>query len=173
MFPQMIGVQHKTNNAIAIDANCSVDAQSATLTLAEIQRLAAEKRAVAEAVLAEALDFEKQLASESASVTALVSVVTTAQASEAEATDRLNAARESHSQLIAAEKEARAAVNAALQLLRECHLARVEAETNLTTMRAHIELLSGTNGLSAEAIKRIVERRMADRLRQTAEQPFG
>jgi hypothetical protein len=57
--------------------------------------------------------------------------------------------------------------------LRECSDARVKAEADLSEMRTRIELLSGTNGLSAEAIKRIVERRIADRLRQTAEQPTG
>jgi hypothetical protein len=165
--------QPQTNKGTATDANCGVDAESATLTLAEIQRLAAEKRAIAETVLAEALDFEKQLATESASVAALLAAVTSAQADEAAATDRLNASRENHTKLITAEKEARAAVNASLQRLRECSDARVKAEADLSEMRTRIELLSGTNGLSAEAIKRIVERRIADRLRQTAEQPTG
>jgi phage shock protein A len=169
----MNGGQSHERKDLTTTANCSVDAESATLTLAEIQRLAAEKRAIAEAVLAEALDFEKQLASESASVATLLAVVATAQAGEAEATERLNKAREDHAALIAAEKAARAEVNASLQRVRECSDARVEAEANVAEMRARIELLSGTNGLSAEAVKRIVERRIADRLRQTAEQTTG
>jgi hypothetical protein len=169
----MNGANHQTNRNTASDVNRSVDAESATLTLVEIQRLAAEKRAVAQAVLAEALEFENQLATEGASVAALVASVITAQADEAQATDILNASRESHAQLIAAEKEARATVNASLQRVRDCNDARVKAEASLTEMRTRIELLSGTNGLSADAVKRIVERRMADRLRQTAERPPG
>jgi chromosome segregation ATPase len=156
---------------VAHDATTSFDVEAATVALVEAQRLAAEKRAIAENVLAEARAFEQQLAAESESVATMMSIVAVAQTAEAEAAARLSGARDKLAALIAAEADARAEVETAQTLLRERREARVAAETGVAQMRARIELLSGTNGLHPDALKRIVERRLADRLRQSAERP--
>ena len=146
------------------------DAEAATFTLAEAQRLAAEKRAIAETVLAQARDFEQQLATESDSVTSLVATAAQAQTSEAEAAALATASREKHAALAAAEQNARADAESAERILHERQAARAQADAQLAQLRGRIEMLSGTNGLSAEALKRIVERRIADMIRQNAEQ---
>jgi hypothetical protein len=162
------GSQEHTNVASA--ANTSFDAEAATVALVEAQRLAAEKRAIAENVLAEAREFEQQLAAESESVTALMSIVAAAQTAEAEAAARLGSSREKVAALVAAEADARADVELAQTLLQKRRDARIVAEAGVAEIRARIELLSGTNGLHPDALKRIVERRLADRLRHNAEQ---
>jgi hypothetical protein len=193
-------------------------------TLTEVQRLAAERRAIAEDILAQAREFENQLANEREVLTALVAAAEGARAGESEAEAALRRARKKHaasittregvaqrgSELRRAQDEATAAVaeaqerleiarrtldaaiearsnheaaidqnpvevqtlaelNAALRALDERREARTHMEAEVAQMRARIELLSGTNGLSADAIKRVVERRIADRMRERAD----
>jgi hypothetical protein len=64
------------------------------------------------------------------------------------------------------DREVQADLEAALRRADECRDERARVEAEVAEMRARIELLSGTHGLSPDAVKRVVERRMADELRR-------
>jgi len=117
-------------------------------------------------VLAQAREIEEQLAAEGKLVTTLASTVANSQAVEAETAQRLDALRDKVASLETAVAEARNEIAAAENVLTEARHARADAEAKLTAMHARIESLSGTNGLTATAVKRLVERRLADRIRQ-------
>jgi hypothetical protein len=66
------------------------------------------------------------------------------------------------------EMQTRSDLDRALQSLDEFRRARVEANAAIEEICARLELLSGSSGLSAEAVIRVVERRTADKLRHEA-----
>jgi hypothetical protein len=66
------------------------------------------------------------------------------------------------------EMQTRSELESALQSLDEYKRARVEANAAVEEICARLELLSGSSGLSAEAVIRVVERRTADMLRHEA-----
>jgi hypothetical protein len=66
------------------------------------------------------------------------------------------------------ETQTRSELERALASLDEFKRARVEADAAVEEICARLELLSGSGGLSAEAVIRVVERRTADMLRHEA-----
>ena len=66
------------------------------------------------------------------------------------------------------EAETRSDLERGLQSLEEFRRARIEANASIEEICARLELLSGSGGLSAEAVIRVVERRTADMLRHEA-----
>jgi hypothetical protein len=66
------------------------------------------------------------------------------------------------------ERQTRSDLESALQSLDEFKRARVEANAAVEEICARLELLSGSSGLSAEAVIRVIERRTADMLRHEA-----
>jgi hypothetical protein len=66
------------------------------------------------------------------------------------------------------EAQTRSDLESALKSLDEFRRARVEANAAVEEICARLELLSGSSGLSAEAVIRVVERRTADMLRHEA-----
>jgi hypothetical protein len=129
------------------------------LPLTEVQKLAAERRAAAEDLLAEARDFEQRVA-------ALAGVAEAAIAAEQDAAESLRRAREQLAAVVAAESDAQAEVNVAAGLLREAQDARKQTDAQLSALRIAGD--SGPNGLSAEATSRVIERRIADAQRHGA-----
>lgn len=83
---------------------------------------------------------------------------------EHDAGKRVQAARE---QLACAQAE----LDAALQELDDCRASRLRADADLVELHAGLDALSKTNGLSAEAAQRVLERRLADGLRRGATGP--
>jgi hypothetical protein len=218
----MNGSNHQGEAALLRSSETNADAARALATLSEIERMAAERRSVAEGMLAEARDFQEQLSNERRALTALASAAEAARAAEAEAMAFVRTAREKREAILAlratdgrrreelnrAEEAAKAAVvaaeerldlarhalataieartaqqlalddgsdleaeaqveiDAASHLLEQRHLARTRADADVVEMRARMELLSGTKGLSPQAVQRVVERRVADMLRQ-------
>jgi hypothetical protein len=218
----MNGSNHQGEAALLLSSEPNADAARALATLSEIERMAAERRSVAEGMLAEARDFQEQLSNERRALTALASAAEAARAAEAEAVafvrtarekreailalratdgrrrEELNRAEEAAKAAVAAaeerldlarralataidartaqqlalddgsdlEAEAQAEIDAAAHLLEQRHLARTRADADVVEMRARMELLSGTRGLSPQAVQRVVERRVADMLRQ-------
>lgn len=158
-------VYHGKTDA-SLNSKCRLDAEAAVLTLSEVQKLAAERRTAAEATLAQAREFEDDLTNKRNTIASLISVVETAKAAEDEVAASLSSAREKLTAAVASATEARAEVSALLRTMDDRRDARVRAEAEVAGMRERIELISETNGLSAEAVQRIVERRIADRLRQ-------
>src|ERR1700685_256907 len=73
----------------------------AMATLSEIERIAAERRAVAEGVLAEARDFAEHLSNERLAITALASAADAAAAAEAEALALIRSARDKREAIVA------------------------------------------------------------------------
>jgi chromosome segregation ATPase len=67
-----------------------------------------------------------------------------------------------------AERQTRSDLESALQSLEEFRRKRIEANASVEEFCARIERLSGSGGLSTEAIIRVVERRTADMLRHEA-----
>jgi hypothetical protein len=129
------------------------------LPLTEVQKLAAERRAAAEDLLAEAREFEQRVA-------ALAGVAEAAIAAEQDAAESLRRAREQLAAVVAAESDAQAEVDVAAGLLRESQDARKQADAQLSALRIGGD--SGPNGLSAEATSRVIERRIADAQRHGA-----
>lgn len=146
----------------------STDTEAAILTLNNVQRFAAEQRSIAEEVLAKARDFEEQVVHERHAVDELVSRAEAAQAAEHEAAAMLQTAHEKLAAASAAEMQARGDVDAGQRLLDERRDARVRAEGEVAQVRRALDLLSGRNGMNPDAIQRMLERRIADRLRESA-----
>jgi hypothetical protein len=223
-FWRMNGSKNQGDAALLLVSEPNANTAWAMATLTEIERIAAERRAVAEGVLAEARDFEEHLTNERRAITALASAADAAGAAETEAITLVRNAREKREAIVAmrandvrrsdelgrAEEAAKAAVaaaqerlelahhaletanearskqqlalddasgleaaaqaeiDAALRLLEERRAARTRADADVVEMRARMELLSGTNGLSPQAVQRVVERRVADMQRQDA-----
>jgi chromosome segregation ATPase len=63
--------------------------------------------------------------------------------------------------------QAKAQLDAERRALAEARATRQRAEADVSEVSAHVDALSKTNGLTAEAAQRIVERRIADTLRRT------
>lgn len=146
----------------------SADPGAVAVTLDNVQRFAAEQRAIAEEVLAKARDFEEKIADERRVVDELVCLAETARLAEQDAAAALTAAREKLAAAEAAEKEARSEVDTGLRLLDERRDARLHQEAELARIQAGLEQLSSRNGMNPEAIQRMLERRIADRLRENA-----
>ena len=217
----MKGPNHREEAGFSLVSARSTDTEVAVVALTEVQKLAAERRAIAEDLLSQARDFEERLTHERSVIAALAAAADAAREGEREAAERVRRARgnlalvamrnreaqryeelrrteeAAKAEIAAAEErlelahrafnaaidarsaqepasaadasrdeaEAQADVDAALSLLDERRDARKRAEADVAEVRARIELLSGTNGLSAEAVKRIAERRIADALR--------
>src|ERR1019366_6427137 len=150
------------------EVNQSTDTAADTLlTLDNVQRFAAEQRAIAEDVLAKARDFEQQVANERRAGDELISRAEAAQLAEREAAAVVQTAREQLSVASAAEALARAEVDSGVRLLDERRDARIRAEAEVAQMQSGLELLSGRNGMNPDAIQRMLERRIADRLRES------
>jgi predicted Zn-dependent protease len=118
-----------------------VGTEAATLTISRVQRFAAEQRAIAENFLAQARDFEEQIAKERAALAECVGAAEAAAARVREASMQLSAARE----------------------------AQAMCEAEVARMQARIDLPPDANGLTPDAVKRIVERRIADGIRTRAQ----
>lgn len=154
--------------AVSVPPTRSTGTEAAVLILSEVEKLAAERRAIAEDVLSQARDFEQLLANERHSIATLVAAVDAAHADEREATTVAQVAQTKLRELEVAATQARDELRTAQQVMAQRRDARLRAESDVTEIQARIEQLSGQNGLSADAIKRIVERRMADRIRERA-----
>jgi hypothetical protein len=63
------------------------------------------------------------------------------------------------------EAEAGAGYDAAVIYFEQCRDARTHADADVAELQVRLGFLSGTNGLDAGAVKRVLERRMADELR--------
>jgi hypothetical protein len=63
------------------------------------------------------------------------------------------------------EDEAQAEYEDAVRLLDGSRACRERADAEVAQMRVRVELLSGTSGLDTDAVRRVVERRLADKLR--------
>jgi hypothetical protein len=63
------------------------------------------------------------------------------------------------------EAEAGAGYDAAVIYFEQCRAARTRADADVAELQVRLGFLSGTNGLEAGAVKRVLERRMADELR--------
>jgi hypothetical protein len=98
----------------------------------------------------------------------LAAVADVAIAAEHEAVERIRRAREHLAAAAAAESDAQAEVDAAARLLREAQDARERADAQLVALSGRIAAHSAANGLSAEASRRVSERRAADALRHGA-----
>jgi chemotaxis protein MotB len=216
----MNGPEPRGKADIPLPSERSTDAEEAMVALTEVERLAAERRAVVENLLAEVRGREENLANEHNAIAALAAAADAAYAGEREAAERARrtgeelaalmdvhegaarrdedlcrvadaakaeidaaqdrlqlacqaleaamAARSAHqitlTNACSAEAEAQVQFDGALRFLDERRDARERAD-----VRARIELLSGTNSLSTEAAKRVVERRAADTLRHGAQ----
>ena len=130
-------------------------------TLAECEKAAAERRALAEHFLAEARDLEAQLAAVRQSMAPLAAAAESAHASERAAEERTRLAQEKLAQ-------ARSDLEAVRRTLADARTARQRAEADVADVHAGLERLLKSSGLSVEAAKRIVERRMADARRAPA-----
>ena len=162
-------MKESQNGAIAsVPSTRSTGTEAAVLILSEVEKLAAERRAIAEDVLSQACHFEELLANERQSIATLLAAVDAAHDEEREATRLTQVAQTKLRELEAAATQAREELRAAQQAMAQRRDARLRAERDVTEIQGRIEQLSGQNGLSADAIKRIVERRMADRIRERA-----
>jgi chromosome segregation ATPase len=129
--------------------------------LAECEKAAAERRALAENLLAEARDLETQLSGVRQTIAPLTAAAEAAHAAELEADERAQRAQ-------AKVAQARSELEAERRALADARSARQRADADLAEVHTRVERLVKANGLSVEAAKRIVERRMADALRATA-----
>lgn len=157
------GELHTLNGSIQ-----STNPETVATTLDNVQRFATEQRAIAEEVLAKARDFEEKVADERRAVDELASFAETARVAEQEAAAALKAAREKLATAEAAEKQARSEVDTGLRLLDERREARLREEAELARIQTGLEQLSSRNGMNSDAIQRMLERRIADRLRENA-----
>jgi hypothetical protein len=214
----MNGPEHKGENGVSLVPERDTATQVPPMPLTKVQKFAAEQRAAAEALLAEARDFEQR-------VSELATLADAAIAGEREATERSRRAREqlaaakarreretqrdnelqraeeaaaaevtaarerlasaqagyeiavnARSAQTAATEEAntaeagaRAEMDVAAQELRKVQEARTQADAQLHALRGPIEADVRANTLSPEAVRRAMERRVADALRHGAQ----
>lgn len=157
-------VKHGVADGVSPVSPPPADAGATLDALAEFERLAAERRARAENVLAQARELEEELSAARAAIIPLAAAAEATRMREREAGERVQAARE---QLACAQAE----LDAAVQELNDCRASRVRADADVAELHAGLDALSKTNGLSAEAAQRVVERRLADELRRSATGP--
>lgn len=129
--------------------------------LAECEKAAAERRALAENLLAEARDLETQLTEVRQTIAPLTAAAEAAHTAEHAAEERTRRAQEKVAQ-------ARSELEAERRTLADARTIRQRADADVAEVHARVERLVKTNGMSVEAAKRIVERRMADAQRATA-----
>jgi chromosome segregation ATPase len=165
----MYGSKRQGAAGVLPESTQSSGTEAAILTLSRVQRFAAEQRAIAEDTLAKARDFEEQIANERAALAECVAAAEAAEAGEREAEAHLSAAREQLAAASNAQARAQAEVDARRQLVAERHEARVACDADVARMREHIELPPDASGLTPDALKRIVERRIADGIRTRAQ----
>jgi hypothetical protein len=146
----------------------SSDPDAVIVTLENVQRFAAEQRVIAEDVLAKARDFEEQIASERRAIDELVTQAQGALIAENEAESALASSLEELAAVVAAEKQARGEVESRQRVVAERRDARLSVESELARIRISFQQLSGRDGLNPDAIQRMLERRIADRLRENA-----
>ena len=146
----------------------STDPDAVIVTLENVQRFAAEQRVIAEDVLAKARDFEEQIANERRAIDELVSQAEGALIAEHEAESALASSLEELAAVVAAEKQARGEVESRQRVVAERRDARLSVESELARIRISFQQLSGRDGLNPDAIQRMLERRIADRLRENA-----
>lgn len=150
----------QVGRGLAIGPGRATHTEAALDALAEYEKVAAERRALAEELLAQARDLEAQLSGVRQTLDPLAAAAATALASEREAEERARLAQERFGQ-------AKAQLDAERRSLAAARAARHRAEADVAEVSAHVDALSKTNGLTAEAAQRIVERRIADTLRRT------
>jgi hypothetical protein len=199
----------------------STDTELAVAALTEAQQVAAQRRADAETLLAEARAIEQRVAEERNLLAGLAADAAAAHLAERDAAEKLRATRENfetvaamrqteiarYAELRAAEEAAATQVKRAEESLRiaqnvledatnarlahpvpstepwpheaeagagydaaaisfeQCRDARARADANVAELQLRLGFLSGTNGLNAGAVQRMLERRMADELR--------
>ena len=139
------------SHGVSFEAPTTDDTAAAALTLAEMQKVAAERRAMAEELLAKARSFEEQITTENNAVAEATSTLAQVRERERQAAQELDLAR----------KRVEEAQNAASEAAEE----RARAETALSGLRERLEALMASNGLSVDAVRRIIDRRIADQLR--------
>jgi chromosome segregation ATPase len=139
-------------------SDISVDADVTALAIAEIEKLAAEQRTKAEEMLAKARSFEEQIAGERDAVAHATASLETTRTHERDAAIRVEAAR-------ARLAEAQRALQESTEELAARQGDRIRAEASLGEIRAHVETVVANSGLSSESIRRIIDRRVSDRLR--------
>jgi hypothetical protein len=146
----------------------STDPDGVIVTLENVQRFAAEQRVIAEEVLAKARDFEEQIANERRAIDELVAQGEGALIAEHEAESALAGSLEELAAVVAAEKQARGEVANRQRVVDERRDARLRVESELARIRIGFQQLSGRDGLNPDAVQRMLERRIADRLRENA-----
>jgi len=146
----------------------STDPDAVIVTLENVQRFAAEQRVIAEELLAKARDFEEQVANERRAIDELVSQAEGALIAEHEAESALAGSLEELAAVEAAEKQARSEVESRQRVVDERRDARLGVESELARIRISFQQLSGRDGLNPDAIQRMLERRIADRVRENA-----
>ena len=137
------------------------------MTLAKVQEMATERHAIAAEIVARARGFEEQLAQGVATVTTLIATARAAEVAEREAIRELDLVKERLAAIAAAHAALEPQIEAAQRTWADSRDVRIRAEEEVASMRAHIEVLSGPYGLRTEAVHRIIERRIADTVRQT------
>lgn len=147
--------------AVAPLPNRTTTAVAALDVLAECESAAADRRALAENQLAAARGLEAQLSDVRQTISPLAAAAEAALANERSAEAR---ARISHESVVQAQLDDEAARRA----FAEAQAARRQADAGVAEVHAHLEALSKTHGLSADAAQRIVERRLADTQRDGA-----
>jgi|GEM_PF-6653930 hypothetical protein len=152
----------KENGFAHASPDVSVDADVTAVAIAEIEKLAAEQRAKAEEMLAKARSFEEQIAGERDAVAHATASVETTRTREREAAILVDVAR-------ARLAEAQRALQESTEELAANQSDRIRAEATLGEIRAHVEAVVASSGLGAESIRRIIDRRVSDRLRTTNE----
>jgi hypothetical protein len=214
----MNGPEHAGENGVSHASERDTATQESAIPLTKVQKFAADQRAAAEALLAEARDFER-------CVSELAALADATIAGEREATQRLRRAQEqlaaattrreretlrdnesrraeeaaaaevaaARERLASAQAGYEIAVNArsaqtaateeagtaesgahaemesAAQELRKTQEARAQADAQLHALRGPIEADVEANALSPQALRRAMERRVADALRHGAQ----
>jgi chromosome segregation ATPase len=130
-------------------------------TLSEFERLAAERRARAESVLARARELEEELSAARSAITPLIAASEAARVEEREAAERVRAAREEVA-------KAQSDLDAALRELEDRRASCLRTDADLNEIYTRLDAISKSNGLDADAAKRVAERRQADELRRSA-----
>lgn len=149
------------------DVPDAAGAPSLDMTLAKVHEMATERHAIAAEIVAQARGFEEQLAQGLATVIALIETARAAEVTEREAIRELHLANERLAVIAAAHAALEPEIEAAQRTWADSRDLRIRAEEDVASMQARIEVLSGPFGLRTEAVHRIIERRIADTVRQT------
>jgi hypothetical protein len=161
-------------NLIATLADAADAARAAEREAVEQLRVAREHLDGLEMMRRAELQIYADLRNAEAAAQAEVARVKECLAVAQEALESATAARNAHpipsAEPSALEEDARADYDSATRFLDECRSARARADAEIVQMHLRIELLSGTTDLDADAVKRVVARRIADQLRKGAKE---